>query len=46
MAKYDYNIIVIGTGPGELASSYTASAIKVKVALIWKTQIRRRLYKL
>ena len=31
MAKFDYNIIVIGTGSGELASSYTASAIKTKV---------------
>ena len=31
MTKYDYNIIVIGTGSGELASSYTASTIKGKV---------------
>ena len=46
MGKYDYNIIVIGTGSGELASSYTASVTKAKVALIWKTQNRRRLSKL
>ena len=39
MAKYDYNIIVIGTGSGELSSSYTASAIKAKVALIEKHKI-------
>ena len=39
MAKYDYNIIVIGTGSGELASSDTASAIKAKVALIEKHKI-------
>ena len=39
MAKYDYNIIDIGTGSGELASSYTASAIKAKVALIKKHKI-------
>jgi len=39
MAKYDYNIIVIGTGSGELASSYTASVIKAKVALIGKHKI-------
>ena len=41
MAKYDYNIIVIGTGSGELASSYTASVIKAKVALIGKHKIGR-----
>ena len=39
MAKYDNNIIVIGTGSGELASSYTASVIKAKVALIGKHKI-------
>ena len=39
MAKYDYNIIVIGRGSGELASSYTASVIKDKVALIGKHKI-------
>ena len=39
MAKYDYNIIVIGIGSGELASSYTASVIKAKVALIGKHKI-------
>ena len=39
MAKYDYNIIVIGTGSGELSSSYTASAIKAKAALIEKHKI-------
>ena len=39
MAKYNYNIIVIRTGSCELASSYTASAIKAKVALIGKHKI-------
>ena len=39
MAKYDHNIIVIGTGFGQLASSYIASAIKAKVALIEKHKI-------
>ena len=39
MAKYDYNIIVIGTGSGELASSYTASAIKAEVSSIEKHKI-------
>ena len=39
MAKYDYNITVIGTGSGELASSYAASVIKAKVALIGKHKI-------
>ena len=39
MAKYDYNIIVIGTGSGELARSYTASVIKAKVVLIEKHKI-------
>ena len=39
MAKYDYNIIVIGTCSCELASSCTASLIKAKVALIGKHKI-------
>ena len=39
MAKYYYNIIVIRTGSSELASSYTASAVKAKVALIEKHKI-------
>ena len=39
MAKYDYNIIFIGTGSGDRASSYTASAIKAKVILIEKHNI-------
>ena len=39
MDKYNYNIIVLGTGSGELASSYTALAIKAKVALIEKHKI-------
>ena len=39
MAKYDYNIIVIGKGSGELARSYTASVIKAKVALIGKHKL-------
>ena len=39
MDKYDYNIIVLGTGSGELASSYAASAIKAKVALFEKHKI-------
>ncbi len=39
MAKDDYNIIVLGTCFGELASSYTASVNKAKVALIEKHKI-------
>ena len=39
MAKYGYNIIVMGRVSGELASSYTASAIKAKVALSEKHKI-------
>ena len=39
MAKYDYNIIVIGRGSDEISSSYTASAIKAKVVLIEKYKI-------
>ena len=39
MAKYDYNIIVIGRGSGELSRSYNASAIKAKVVLIEKHKI-------
>ena len=34
--KYDYNLIVIGAGAGGLVSSYIASAVKAKVALIEK----------
>ncbi len=36
MSKYDYNIIVIGGGSAGLVSSYIATAIKAKVALIEK----------
>jgi dihydrolipoamide dehydrogenase len=36
MAKYDYNIVVIGAGSAGLVSSYIASATKAKVALIEK----------
>ena len=36
MTKYDYNIIVIGGGSAGLVSSYIASAVKAKVALIEK----------
>lgn len=34
MAKYDYNLIVIGAGAAGLVSSYIAAATKAKVALI------------
>ena len=36
MAKYDFNIIVIGAGSAGLVSSYIAAATKAKVALIEK----------
>ena len=36
MTKYDYNIIVIGGGSAGLVSSYIASAVKAKVALVEK----------
>jgi len=34
--KFDYNIVVIGAGSAGLVSSYIASAVKAKVALIEK----------
>ncbi len=39
MAKYDYNIVVIGAGAGGLVSSYIAAALKAKVALIEKHEM-------
>ena len=36
MARYDYNLIAVGAGSGGLVSSYIASAVKAKVALIEK----------
>ncbi len=36
MAKYDFNIIVIGAGSAGLVSAYIAAATKAKVALIEK----------
>ena len=37
--KFDYNLIVIGAGSGGLVSSYIASAVKAKVALIEKNKM-------
>ena len=34
MAKYDYNLVVIGAGSGGLVTAYIAAAINAKVALI------------
>ncbi|WP_235688933.1 FAD-dependent oxidoreductase, partial [Aeromonas veronii] len=34
--RYDYNLLVIGAGAGGLVTSYIASAVKAKVALIEK----------
>ena len=39
MAKFDYNIIVIGGGSAGLVSAYIASATKSKVALIEKNKM-------
>lgn len=36
MAKYDYNLVVIGAGSAGLVSAYVAAAVKSKVALIEK----------
>ncbi len=36
MARYDYDIVVIGAGSAGLVSAYIASAVKAKVALIEK----------
>ena len=34
MAKLDYNMIAIGAGSGGLVSTFIASAVKAKIALI------------
>ena len=34
MAKYEYNVVVIGAGSAGLVTSYIAAAAKAKVALI------------
>jgi pyruvate/2-oxoglutarate dehydrogenase complex dihydrolipoamide dehydrogenase (E3) component len=34
MAKFDYNMIAIGAGSGGLVSTFIASAVKAKIALI------------
>ena len=39
MAKFDYNVIVIGGGSAGLVSAYIASATKAKVALIEKNKM-------
>lgn len=39
MAKYDYNIIVIGGGSAGLIASYIAATVKAKVALIEKNKM-------
>ena len=39
MAKFDYNIIVVGGGSAGLFSAYIASATKAKVALIEKNKM-------
>ena len=39
MAKFDYNIIVIGGGSAGLVSAYIASSVKAKVALIEKNKM-------
>lgn len=39
MAKYDFNLIAIGAGSGGMVSSYIASAVKAKVALIEKNKM-------
>ena len=39
MAKFDYNIIVIGGGSAGLVSAYIASAAKAKIALIEKNKM-------
>ena len=39
MGRYDYNLIAIGAGSAGLVSSYIASAVKAKVALVQKNLI-------
>ena len=39
MAKFDYNIIVVGGGSAGLVSAYIASAAKAKIALIEKNKM-------
>ena len=36
MARYDYNLIAVGAGAAGLVSSYIASAVKARAALIEK----------
>ena len=36
MARYDYNLVAVGAGAAGLVSSYIASAVKARVALIEK----------
>ncbi|QPJ65080.1 MAG: mercuric reductase [Candidatus Nitrohelix vancouverensis] len=39
MAKFDYNVVVIGGGSAGLVSSYICAAVKAKVALIEKNKM-------
>ena len=39
MTKFDYNMIAIGAGSGGLVSTFIASAVKAKVALIEKNKM-------
>ena len=39
MSKFDYNLIAIGAGSGGLVSTFIASAVKAKVALIEKNKM-------
>ena len=39
MAKFNYNMIAIGAGSGGLVSTFIASAVKAKVALIEKNKM-------
>ncbi len=43
MASYDFNLVAVGAGAAGLVSSYIASAVKARVALIEKKPDGRRL---
>ena len=46
MARYDYNLVAVGAGAAGLVSSYIASSVKARVALIEKNLMGGDCFKL